>query len=93
MIIKQTIKYLTIGLANVSILTILLALWTDDLEVEFHSFVRPIEFLKILAFTFLSLLSVGVYLFYLRKRSVKSIRAGGCSVLTVFGCECERFGQ
>jgi hypothetical protein len=90
MIIKQTIKYLTIGLANVSILTILLALWTDDLEVEFHSFARPIEFLKILAVTFLSLLSVGVYLFFLRKRSVKSTRAKikGAVFLTILGKCC-----
>jgi hypothetical protein len=83
--IKHALKYLTIGLANMAILTILLALWTDDLELNFHTFVRATEFLKILAVTFFSLVSVGVYLFYLRKRDVKHITAKikGAVVLTV----------
>ena len=46
--IKNSFKYLIIIFVNLSILTILLAIWTDKFELEFNDLVRPIEFLKLI---------------------------------------------
>ena len=42
---------MTVSLVNLAILSILLALWTDDVELTFNPFVRPLEFLKILVYS------------------------------------------
>jgi hypothetical protein len=83
-IVGRSVKYLIVNLVNVAILTTLLALWTDVLELNLHQFVRPVEFLKILAFSFLSLVCVGCYSFYLRKKGVKRVatRIKGAIILT-----------
>lgn len=49
-----------VGLANLVLLTVLLALWTDDLEMTFHPLARPVGFLAILGFCFLSAMVVFV---------------------------------
>ncbi len=71
--IRKSIKYLIIVLINLIILTGLLAYWTDFVELTFNSWVRPIEFLKIIGFTLLSLIGIRIatVLFRKRKTSIK----------------------
>ena len=65
--IRKSIKYLVIVLINLIILTGLLAYWTDFVELTFNSYVRPIEFLKIIGFTFLSLIGIRIAIGFFRK--------------------------
>jgi len=55
-------------------LTVLLAFWTDRLELIFNDFVRPLEFLKILGFTMLSLIGMRILVFYFRKKNLQATR-------------------
>lgn len=86
--IKKSIKYLFIAAANAAILTLLLALWTDDIERRFDLFVRPGEFLKIIAFGFLSLIGMRLLVNYFRKNNINDTRTKMkyASVLTVIIC-------
>ncbi|MEP2280960.1 hypothetical protein [Maribacter sp.] len=70
--IKKSIKYLVIVLINLIILTGLLAYWTDFIELTFNSYVRPIEFLKIIGFTFLSLIGIKIAIGFFRKRNTST---------------------
>nr|WP_321237494.1 hypothetical protein [uncultured Psychroserpens sp.] len=54
-------------LINLIILTGLLAYWTDFVELTFNSLVRPIEFLKIIGFTLLSLIGIRIAIGFFRK--------------------------
>lgn len=67
--IRKSIKYLVIVLINLIILTGLLAYWTDFVELTFNSYVRAIEFLKIIGFTFLSLIGIRIAIGFFRKRN------------------------
>ncbi len=67
--IRKSIKYLVIVLINLIILTGLLAYWTDFVELTFNSFVRPIEFLKIIGFSLLSLIGIRIAIGFFRKRN------------------------
>jgi DNA-binding Xre family transcriptional regulator len=67
--IRKSIKYLVIALINLIILTVLLAYWTDFVELTFNSYVRPIEFLKIIGFTLLSLIGIRIAIGFFRKRN------------------------
>jgi len=84
-IIGKSAKYLIISLVNGAILSIWLALWTDDLELTFNQFVRPLEFLKILAVGFMALIAVRLYLLYLKKKGITTVRKKikGAVVLTI----------
>jgi hypothetical protein len=73
--IKKSLKYLTIASVNLIVLTILLALWTDDLELTFNDLVRPAEFLIILGVTALSLLSMRLLVNYFRQKKIYSIKS------------------
>src|SRR6187401_2837101 len=73
--IRKSIKYLAIAIVNLSILIALLALWTDKLELIFSDAIRPSELLKILGFTFLSLIGMRLLVFYFRKKSISSIKS------------------
>jgi len=68
-VIRKSIKYLIIALLNLLILTGLLAYWTDYVELSFNSLVRPIEFLKIIGFTLLSLIGMRIAVEFFRKRN------------------------
>lgn len=68
--IKKFLKYLIVAFINAAILTMLLILWTDRLELIFHDRVRTWEFLKILGFTIVSLLSMRILVNYFRKRYI-----------------------
>jgi len=83
--LTRSIKYLTIVLANGVILTLLLALWTDALQLRFDDFVRPLEFLKILGFSTLSLVIVWLYSRALRKKGIVGLRTklSGAIILTL----------
>jgi hypothetical protein len=58
------LKYL-VPIINLVILTVLLAFWTDSLERTFDELVRPFEFLKIIFFTILSLIGIGILHYFL----------------------------
>ena len=53
---------LIIDIVNSGILTLMLALWTDRLELILNDFIRPIEFLKIICITIVSLICVNISL-------------------------------
>lgn len=72
--LKKSIKYLIIAAVNLIILSALLASWTDELELTFNEMVRPIEFLKILGFTTLSLIGMRILVFYFRKKNLQVTR-------------------
>jgi len=69
---------------NPGILTILLVMGTDDLELRFRPLALPLEFLKIVAVTSLSLIACWLYSLYLRKKGVGTLSAKikGAVVLT-----------
>lgn len=85
LIIARSTKYLIILFANGVVLIILLALWTDDLQLALNDFVRPLEFLKILGFGMLSLVVVWFYSRALRKKGIVDLRTKvkGAVILTL----------
>ena len=70
--LKKSIKYLTIATVNLIILTALLAFWTDKLELIYNDWVRPLGFLKILAFTAFSLICMRILVYYFRKKNIQT---------------------
>ena len=70
--LKKSLKYIIVATANLTILTALLAFWTDELEMTFNTFVRPFEFLKILGFSILSLMGMRILVYYFIKKSIVS---------------------
>ena len=72
--LKKSFKYLIIATVNLIVLTALLAFWTDRLELTFNDLVRPLEFLKILVFTALSLIGMRILVFYFRKKNIQATR-------------------
>ena len=72
--LKKSFKYLIIATVNLTILTTLLAFWTDKLELTFNSLVRPIEFLKILGFTILSLIGMRILVVFLQKKNIQTTK-------------------
>lgn len=72
--LRRSSKYLIIAFFNLIFLTILLALWTDRLELLLNDGVRPIEFLKILAFTIASLIAMRIAVSFFRKRAISDVK-------------------
>jgi hypothetical protein len=72
--LKKSLKYIIVVTVNLILLTVLLALWTDKLELTFNEWVRPREFLKIMAFSFLSLISIGILITFFRRRNITTTR-------------------
>lgn len=68
--LKKSLKYIVIVFANATLLTVLLALWTDRLELTFNDWVRPREFLKIIGFSILTLISIRIFVSYFRQRNI-----------------------
>jgi hypothetical protein len=66
--LRKSFKSFIITGINLGILTGLLAYWTDLVELSFNTFVRPIEFLKIIGFTFLSLIGIRIAIGIFRKQ-------------------------
>ena len=71
---KKSLKYFLIAILNLTVLTVLLAGWTDELQRTFHELVRPIEFLKIIGFTTLSLVGMRILVIYFRKKNIQDIK-------------------
>lgn len=67
--IKKSLKYFAIVTVNLMLLTFLLALWTDRLELKLNSFVRPTEFLKIIGFCIASLIAIRILIYYIGRRN------------------------
>jgi hypothetical protein len=73
-LLKQSFRYFLIAILNLTALTILLALWTDRLELIVNEGVRPFEFLKIIAFTIASLVVIRLAVFFFRKRTISDVK-------------------
>ena len=71
---KRALKYLIIVIINLIILSVLLAIWTDSFELTFNGLVRPIEFLKVIGFSIISLIGMRISVWIFRKRKIYSIR-------------------
>lgn len=69
----SSLKYLLIACINAAILTVLLTLWTDPLEMRINTFVRPIEFLKIIGLTLLSLVGMRIVVSILNKKTFSDL--------------------
>ena len=69
---NDTLKYLIIVGINLIVLSILLAIWTDKLELIFNDLVRPVEFLKIIGFTIVALIGIRILLYYFKKKNSHS---------------------
>src|SRR4051812_11788358 len=70
--VKRSAKYFLILFVNLACLTGLLATWTDDLELIFRDWIRPLEFLKILGVNILSLVVISILISFTSKRNIKS---------------------
>jgi uncharacterized integral membrane protein len=71
--IKKSYKYLLVAAINLIVLTVLLAFWTDDFELAFNTWVRPLEFLRILGFTLLSLIGMRLLIYYFRYKRIERL--------------------
>lgn len=72
--LRRSSKYFIIAFFNLTVLTILLVLWTDRLELLLNDGVRPIEFLKIVAFTITSLIAMRIAVSFFRKRAIRDVK-------------------
>jgi hypothetical protein len=72
--LKKSVKYLFIAIINLIVLTGLLVLWADNLELIFDDWIRPIEFLKIFGFTLFSLIGMRFLVSYFRKRNIQGVK-------------------
>ncbi len=68
--LKKSLKYLIVVTANLIILTVLLALWTDKLELTFNDWVRPREFLKIAGISLASLIAIRILISFFRNKNI-----------------------
>jgi hypothetical protein len=69
-LIQKLFKYLIITGINLILLTALLAIWTDYIELTINPFVLSSEFLKIIGLTFLSLILVRIAIEFFRKHNI-----------------------
>ena len=67
---KKSLRYIIVVTVNLILLTVLLALWTDKLELTFNDWVRPREFLKILGFSLVSLIAIRILVSFFRHRNI-----------------------
>jgi hypothetical protein len=67
---KKSLKYFLIATINGIILTVMLALWTDKLELFFNDWVRQKEFLKIVGVCLLSLIGMRALVTYFRRKKI-----------------------
>lgn len=71
---KRAFKYLVIAAINAVLLTAMLWLWADKLEVLFSDWVLVIEALKILGCTVASLIAIRIAVYFLRKKNIANNR-------------------
>lgn len=67
--IKKSLNHFLIAGVNLLILTLLLLLWTDKLELAFSPLARPIEFSKIIGLTVLALVGMRILVHISDKRT------------------------
>lgn len=72
--LRKSIKYVLIILVNLILLTIMLAIWTDDFELEFNILVRPIEFLKLIGISIIGLISLTTSILIFRKFKINRVK-------------------
>lgn len=82
---KKSLKYLIVATVNLILLTVLLALWTDNLELTFNDWVRPREFLKIIGFSLVSLIAMRILVSFFRNRNMTttSVKIEVAALLTL----------
>jgi hypothetical protein len=72
--IRKSFKYSFIAFVNAMILTLLLAIWTDELELKLNQGIRFLEFLKIIGFTIAVLISMRMLVSYFRNIGAARLR-------------------
>lgn len=72
--IKKSIKYILIAIINAAILTALLAIWTDKLELTFNQYARFLGFLKIIGLTAASLSGMRILVSLFKNGDSKNMR-------------------
>jgi len=72
--LRKSNNYLTVATVNLIVLTVLLAFWADELEQTFNFLVIPLEWLKILGLTALSIFGMRILDYYFRKKNINSAR-------------------
>lgn len=82
MTLKGSYKYYVVSLLNLIILTTLLVLWTDKLELIFNN-VRLVEFLEIIACTIISLLVIRLSLFIFRRINITNVKIKICIAVVI----------
>lgn len=71
---RKSVKYYLIAIANLAILTLLLTVWTDKLEMMYNSSVLFIEFFKIIGITILSLIGMRILVYFFRRKNIHEFR-------------------
>jgi hypothetical protein len=70
--IKSSLKYLIPACINICLLTVLLCLWTDRLELIFNAGVRTWGFIEIVGFTMVSLIAIKILVSYILHKYIHS---------------------
>ena len=82
--IKKSLKYLGIVLANLAVLFVLLNLWIDEFELEFNEGILVLETLKLFGISILALGLLRILISAFRNQNVKSLKwRMGISTLVV----------
>jgi hypothetical protein len=72
--IKKSLKYFLITGLNLMILTIMLAIWTDKVELVFYDIVRPLQFFILLCISLLNLVVMRIMVSILRRQNKQSLK-------------------
>ncbi len=72
--IKKSLKYFVIVAINMIVLTLLLALWTDVLQIAFDPWVRPMEFLTIIGLTLICLIGMRILIWIMNKKVINDLK-------------------
>lgn len=67
---KNISKNIILFICNIILLTIMLAIWTDDIELTFNNYVRPLGFLKIIGVSTLGLILIRATKPFLKKKKL-----------------------
>ncbi len=71
---KRSLKYLSIILINLLVLTIMLMIWTDELELKFNALIVPTEVLKLIGISILGIIILGNAVLVFRKFEINTFK-------------------
>jgi hypothetical protein len=71
--LKKSLKYLLIVFLNLLLLSILLAWWTDEIELTLNEWVRPFEFVKLIGISIILCIALRLLIIFFRKKNVQPV--------------------